>query len=198
MKFLFDLFPVILFFITYKLTSHGEKGAACLVSSNHNVSLLQEPILIATAVAIAAAFLQVGWLLIRGHKVEKMLWASLGIILVLGSATLYFRNPTFIQWKPTLLYWLIGAFMAFSTLALKKNPIRQVMEEQISLPDTVWGKLNFAWIVFFIVAGAANLLAMHFLDCDGWVSFKVYGLIGLMFIFAIGQALALSRYVGEN
>ncbi|MBU3735797.1 MAG: septation protein A [Methylobacterium sp.] len=195
MKFLFDLFPLILFFVTYKLTSHGAKSVACQVSAN--LPLIQEPILIATSVAIAATFLQVGWLMIRGRKVEKMLCASLGVIVVFGSATLYFRDPTFIQWKPTILYWLIGTFLAFSTYVLKKNPIRQVMEEQISLPDPIWSKLNVAWIVFFILAGAANLVAMHLLDCDGWVSFKVYGLIGLMFIFAFGQALALSRYIEE-
>jgi len=198
MKFLFDLFPVILFFLTYKVTSHGSKGSGCLMDASAHLPIFQEPILIATVVAIIATFIQVGWLILRGKKVDGMLWVSFGIIVVLGGATLYFRNPTFIQWKPTVLYWLIGSVLALSPWILKKNLIRQAMEEQITLPDSIWEKLNLAWASFFIFAGATNVLAMRLFDCDGWVNFKVYGITGMMLLFAVGQALTLSRYIEEK
>lgn len=198
MKFLFDLFPVILFFITYKIASPSGKAVGCLISNDVNQSLFHEPILVATLVAIIATLLQVTWLILRKKKIEKIIWLSLGVIVTFGSATLYFRNPTFIQWKPTVLYWLISSAMAFSTLVLRKNPIQEAMQEQISLPTDIWKKLNLAWIGFFAVMGGANLCAVHLLDCDAWVSFKTYGLMGLMFVFSLAQAFALSKYVEET
>lgn len=195
MKFLFDLFPVILFFLTYKLMSHGDKSGACF--SDAHLPLLQEPILVATIVAIAATFLQVAWLLARRKKVDSMLWLSLGIISVFGGATLYFHNATFIQWKPTILYWLLAAFMIFSNTILKKNQIQEILGEQISLPETIWQKLNLSWILFMVFMGVANLVAMRLLSCDGWVSFKAYGLTAIMFIFVIIQSFALSKFIKE-
>ncbi|MDR2874330.1 MAG: septation protein A [Methylobacillus sp.] len=198
MKFLFDLFPVLLFFLTYKLASHGEKTGGCLITQDVHASLLHEPILLATAVAIAATFLQVGWLLLRRKPIEKMLWASLGIIVIFGGATLYFRDPTFIQWKPTILYWCIACFLLFASTVLKKNMIRASMETQISLPDMVWAKMNISWIVFFIALGFANIVAFKYLDCNDWVSFKAYGLIGLSFVFVIIQTIAISKYIKDK
>ena len=187
MKLLFDLFPVLLFFVTYKLAGHEGQGGACMVSTG-NVPIYQEPILLATVVAIAATFLQVGWLLYRKKKVEPMLWVSLAIIVLFGGATLYFHNASFIQWKPTILYWLFAAALAVSATALKKNLIREAMEEQISLPDPVWVRLNWAWAAFLFVMGVANLVAMHTFSCDGWVSFKLYGLTAEQVLARLGTA----------
>ena len=199
MKLLFDLFPVILFFATYKLASHDGQGGACMAASAGSaLPLIQEPILLATVVAIVATFLQVGWLLFRRKRVEPMLWVSLAIIVVFGGATLYFHNATFIQWKPTILYWLFAGALAFSATVLKKNLIRQTMEEQLSLPEAVWRKLNWAWVAFLLGMGVANLAAMQAFSCDGWVSFKLYGLTGLMLLFVVGQGFLLSPYIEEE
>ncbi len=151
MKLLFDLFPVILFFTTYKFFSHDGKGNPCGIASQGDavLPLTEEPILLATVAAIIATFIQVGWLLARRKRVEPMLWVSLAIIVVFGGATLYFRNPAFIQWKPSILYWLFAAALAFSSLVLDKNLIRQSLEANITLPDFVWGRLNWAWTAFF-------------------------------------------------
>lgn len=197
MKFLFDLFPVILFFATYKLAGHpGSGNGACLSGADMaTLPLWQEPILLATVVAIVATFCQVGWLLFRRQKVDTMLWISLSIIVVFGGATLYFRNPAFIQWKPSVLYWSFAAVLLLSDLVLHKNLVRNMMETQIKLPDPVWSRLNAAWVAFMAGMGGANLAAVKWLSCDGWVSFKLYGLTGLMFVFIIGQGLALNRYV---
>ncbi len=199
MKLLFDLFPVILFFATYKLAGHENAGSgSCLMAAQSALPLTQEPILLATVVAIIATFAQVGWLLLRRKKVDTMLWISLAIIVFFGGATLYFHNPTFIQWKPTVLYWLFGTILLFAATVLKKNLMQQLMDSQIVLPDHVWPKLNGAWIAFLFAMGAANLFAMRLLSCDGWVSFKLYGLTGLMFVFVIGQALLLAKYMEEE
>lgn len=197
MKLLFDLFPVILFFATYKFASHGgQGGGACLSGADMAaLPLWQEPILLATVVAIIATFGQVGWLLFRRQKVDTMLWISLCIIVVFGGATLYFRNPAFIQWKPSVLYWSFGVILLLSDRLLGKNLVRNMMETQIRLPEAIWPRLNLAWVAFMIAMGCANLAAVKWLSCDGWVSFKLYGLTALMFAFIIGQGVVLNRHI---
>ncbi|MEJ2173684.1 MAG: septation protein A, partial [bacterium] len=120
MKFLFDLFPVILFFVAFKLTD----------------------IYVATGVAIAATFAQVGWLRLRRRRVDPMLWASLAIIVVFGGATLLLRDETFIKWKPTVLYWLFALVLAGSMLLFRKNLLRAMLKSQVVLPEPVWARLN--------------------------------------------------------
>jgi intracellular septation protein len=176
MKFLFDLFPVILFFIAFKVSG----------------------IYVATGVAIAATFAQIGWLLARGRKVDTMLWVSLAIIVVFGGATLWLQDETFIKWKPTVLYWLFGAVLAGSSLIFRRNLIRKLMEEQVSLPDRVWGRLNASWIGFFALMGAANLIVAFNFPTDTWVNFKLFGGMGLMLAFVVAQSLLLAKYIEEK
>ena len=176
MKFLFDLFPVILFFIAFKLAD----------------------IYVATATAIAATFVQVGWLKFRRRPVDPMLWASLAIIVVFGGATLALRDETFIKWKPTVLYWLFGAVLAGAELFFRRNLIRAMLAAQVRLPDPVWSKLNWSWAAFFAFMGAANLYVAFNFSTDLWVSFKLFGGMGLMLAFVIAQALFLARYMEEG
>lgn len=193
MKILFDLFPVIVFFGVYKLLGHGQQ--ACLVEHGTQIHWLQEPILMATAAAIAATFLQVGWVKFRHGRVDAMLWMSFAIITIFGGATLYFRNPLFIQWKPTILYWTFAAVLAAAPFFTKRNPIRAMLEDKLHLPNHVWRNLNAAYAGFFVAMGFANLAAMHWLSCDGWVSFKAYGLTALLFVFVIAQSVMLAKYL---
>jgi intracellular septation protein len=175
MKFLFDLFPVILFFIAFKLAD----------------------IYVATAVAIGATFIQVGWLKLRGKRVEPMLWASLAIIAVFGGATLLLQDETFIKWKPTVLYWLFGAVLAAAAL-FGRNLIRTMLSDQMQLPAPVWSRLNWSWIAFFAFMGAINLYVAYNYSTDNWVNFKLFGGMGLMLLFVFAQAMVLSRYVNEK
>jgi intracellular septation protein len=175
MKFLFDFFPVILFFAAFKLAG----------------------IYVATGVAIAATFAQVGWLKLRGRRVEPMLWASLGIIVLFGGATLLLQDETFIKWKPTVLYWLFGAVLA-GALAFRRNLIRLMLSEQVQLPDPVWARLNWSWIGFFVFMGALNLYVAYNFSTDNWVNFKLFGGMGLMLLFVLAQAVVLSRFVDEK
>ena len=176
MKFLFDMFPVILFFVAFKLFGIYE----------------------ATAVAIAASFAQIGWVWFKHRKVEPMLWVSLGVITVFGGATLLLQNETFIKWKPTVLYWLFSASLGIAALVFKKNLIRAMMEKTMTLPDAVWGKLLLSWIAFFTVMGVLNLFVAFNYSTDTWVDFKLFGGMGLMLIFVLAQALMLGKYIEEK
>lgn len=178
MKLLFDLFPVILFFVAFKL---GD-------------------IYVATAVAIAATFAQIGWVWFRHRKVDTMLWVSLAIICVFGGMTLFFHNENFIKWKPTVLYWTFAVALAASPVLFGKNLMRALLAEQLKLPDAVWARLNWSWVGFFAFMGVANLaVAFAFdLSTDTWVSFKLFGGTGLMFVFVIVQGLMLSKYIEED
>jgi len=193
MKFLFDLFPVIVFFAAYKLAGGGDKGGSCMVTPDTPIT--QDPILLATGLAIVATLAQVGWLLFRRKKVDGMLWVSLAIVTLFGGATLILRDPTFIQWKPTILYWAFSAVFLLSPLFLRRPLVQAMLEEKISLPRKIWGRLNASWVAFFALMGAVNLAAVRSLSCNDWVNFKFYGFTGLMLLFVMGQALFLARYV---
>ncbi len=198
MKLLFDLFPVILFFVTYKVFSNPNGSSACLSDQVANLPWTHEPILIATTVAIVATFVQVGWVKYRHGKVDTMLWISFAIITIMGGATLYFHNATFIQWKPTILYWCIASALVATPIITGRNLIRSALEEKISLPEHLWGKLNFAWALFFFGIGLANIAAMNFLSCNDWVNFKVFGVTTVMIVFIFAQAAMLAKYVEED
>src|SRR5712671_6605937 len=176
MKFLFDLFPVALFFVAFKLFD----------------------IYTATAVAIGATFLQIGWLKWKRRKIDTMMWISLAIIVVFGGATLALHDETFIKWKPTVLYWLFAVSLAGSELLFRRNLIRAMLGEQVRMPDGVWVRLNWSWDAFFTLMGAANLLVAYNFPTDTWVNFKLFGGMGLMLAFVVLQALFLARYIEEK
>ena len=175
MKFLFDLFPVALFFVAIQIWD----------------------IFVATAVAIAATILQVGYLLARRKKVQPMLWASLAIIVVFGGLTLYLRDKTFILWKPTVLYWLFGAVLAGGALA-GRNLIRALLSEQMRLPEPNWARLNWSWVGFFAFMGVANLYVAFNYSEKIWATFKLFGGMGLMFLFVIVQSFVLAKYLHDE
>jgi len=176
MKFLSDLFPVLLFFGAYSISRN---------------------IYLATTVAIAATVAQVAYSWIRHRKVDTMLWVSLGLISVLGGATLLFHNKHFIMWKPTVLYWIMGGGLLVSEW-MGKNGIRAMIGKQIRLPDPVWRKLCYAWSTFFLVMGSLNLYVAYHYDENVWVNFKLFGVLGLLVAFAIAQSLALAKYIEED
>ena len=176
MKFLFDFLPVVLFFVAYKVAN----------------------IFAATGVAIATTLVQVAWLKLRGRPVHAMLWASLAIIVVFGGATLLLQDETFIKWKPTVLYWLLGGVLAGAALVFRRNLVRAMLSEEVRLPEAVWSRLNWAWVGFFVFMGALNLYVAFNYSTDLWVNFKVFGGMGLMLLFVVIQALFLARHVEDK
>jgi len=200
MKFLFDLFPVLAFFATYMVAEQRTADATVLANKllsglGGQVLATQAPILLATLVAILGTAAQVGYLLARRRKVDKMLWISLGIIVVMGGATLLFRDTRFIRWKPTVLYWAFAAVMLVSDLMFNKNLVRSMMQEQMNLPAPIWTRLNLSWAGFFAAMGILNLYVAYTYPESVWVKFKLFGTTGLMVLFVIAQALMLSRFV---
>jgi len=175
MKWLFDLFPVILFFVAYKLAG----------------------LYTATAVAIAATFVQIGWLRLRGRTVEPALWLSLGVIVVFGGATLLLDDEMFIKWKPTVLYLLFTVGLVVAQAVFGRNPMRVVMGRQITLPDPIWKWLNYAWAAFFALLAGLNIFVAQTFSTDAWVNFKLFGVTALMLVFVFAQALVLSRHAEE-
>ena len=201
MKLLFDLFPVILFFITFKYSEKNPEAAAGWVATllgSAAVDIKQAPILLATIVVIVATVAQIAWVHFRHGKVDKMLWVSLVLVVVFGGMTLIFQDETFIKWKPTILYWVFAGSMAFAALVLKKNPIKAMLGEQLTLPEPVWGKINLSWIAFFLFMGVLNLVVAFNFSTDTWVNFKLFGGMGLLLVFVLGQGLMLSKYVEEK
>jgi intracellular septation protein len=204
MKLLFDLLPVILFFATFKVAGAYPQQSLALAGAtlgwligDGTVPDGQAPILLATAVAIVASLLQVGWQLARGHKVDTMLWISLGVIVVFGGATIWFHDETFIKWKPSILYWLFGASLLAGHLVWKRNLVKSLLGAQLAVPEPVWGRLLWAWIVFFAAMGVVNLAVAYSVSTDVWVNFKLFGLFGLTLAFTLAIGVYLARHLKE-
>jgi len=204
MKLLFDLFPVILFFVAYKLGTSYPLEAGQLATqwlgaliAGGRVAEAQAPILIATAVAIVASLAQVGWLLLRRKRVEPMLWVSVAVIVVFGGATIWLNDETFIKWKPSILYLLFAASLVAGRLLWQRNFVRTILGQQIELPDAVWEKLLWIWSGFFALLAAANLVVAYTFSTDTWVNFKLFGLMGLTLAFVLGIGVWLSQHIKE-
>lgn len=199
-KLLFDLFPIIIFFIAYKLGDANAEATRAFMASvglPQPVGPLEKPgIYLATLIAIIASFGQIAWVKLRGNKVETMMWVSLGIIVVFGGATLWLHDESFIKWKPTVLYWIFAGII-FGAAAFGRNIIKSLMTSQMELPDAAWGRLNASWGGFFAFMGLANLYVAFTFSTDTWVNFKLFGSLGLMLIFVIGQSMMLTKYLDQ-
>ena len=204
MKLLLDLFPVILFFGTYKLAQAFPDVSAALAQrwlgalvADGAVPAAQAPILLATALAIAASVAQVGWLLARRRKVDPVLWVSVAVIVVFGGATIWLHDETFIKWKPSILYWVFGAILVAGRVCARSNLVRGLLGKQLELPDPVWERLLWVWTAFFAAMGALNLYVAFNFPTDTWVGFKLFGLMGITLAFTLAMGVWLARYMKE-
>lgn len=202
MKILFDFLPIALFFGMFKYAEGHKDWAASTATdwlgfmvSGGVVGPAEAPVLLATVVVIVATLAQILWLKARGRKVDTMLWISLALVTVLGSATIYFHSESFIKWKPTVLYWVMGASLLVGQLVFKKNGIKSLMGAQMSLPDAIWRKVNLSWVAFFAVMGLVNLWVAFNFSTATWVNFKLFGGMGLMLVFVVVQALFLNKHI---
>ena len=200
MKLLFDLFPIILFFAAYQLGVANPESAQSVLDAVgvHLFAGAKPGVFLATLVAILATVLQVAWVWMRHRKVEAMLWLSFVLIVVFGGATLFLQDENFIKWKPTVLYWMFALALGLAPVLFERNLIRMLMEKQVSLPDAVWERLNLGWTAFFVFLGLANLYVAFRYSTDTWVNFKLFGTMGLMLVFIIGQSFYLTRHIKES
>lgn len=176
MKLLFDLFPVVLFFIAYKMYD----------------------IYVATAVIIVATIAQVAYVYAKDKRVEKMHLITLGLILVLGGLTLILQDENFIKWKPTIVNWGFALVFLGSHFIGEKPLIERMMGQALHLPHLIWRRLSYMWIAFFVLAGVLNLYVAFNFSTDIWVDFKLFGLMGLTVVFILLQGVYISRYVQES
>lgn len=174
MKFIFDLFPILLFFGAYTVT---------------------DDIYFATGVTIVATILQVAYCWIRHRHVEKMLWISLVLITVMGGLTIIFHNNQFIMWKPTVLYWLFSVVIVGAWHWKKNNLIEKLMGAAMDLPRPIWTRVMYAWALFFLAMGLLNIFVFQTFDEATWVKFKVFGTLALTLVFVVAQSLYLSKHI---
>ena len=205
MKLLLDFLPIFLFFGTFKYAESHKDWAAAFASEHFGfivsggvVGVKEAPVLLSTVVVIIATALQVAWLVARGRKVDMMLWVSLALVVVLGGATIWFHNENFIKWKPSVLYWTMALALWASASLFGKNLLLKLMGEQVKLPAAIWARLNWLWCGFFTAMGLINLYVAYNFSTDTWVSYKLFGGMGLMFAFMIGQGLYLSRHIEDD
>lgn len=205
MKLLFDLFPVILFFVAYKLGSGDPAATAELATrylgifvSDGAIANDQAPILVATATAIVASVLQVSYVLARGRKVEPVLWLSAAVILIFGGATIWLHDETFIKWKPSILYWLFAAILLGGRLFWNRNLLRSLLGTQVDVPAAIWERMLWLWTTFFIAIGVLNLIVAYSFSTPTWVNFKVFGLFGITLVFALGIGIWMARHMKEE
>ena len=176
MKQLFEFFPIILFFIAYKLYD----------------------IYIATAVVIVATIFQVSFTWFKYRKVETMQWITLVLILVMGGATIYLQDEQFIKWKLSIVEWLFGLAFLGSQFFGEKTFIERMMSASLTLPSVIWKRLNLTWALFFIGVGFMNLYVMFHFNTDDWVMFKTFGVPALMVLFILLQMLYLYRHIPDT
>lgn len=173
MKLFFDLLPIIIFFVAYKIYN----------------------IFVATACAIVAVIGQIGLTLWRKQRPDTMQWVTLAMIILLGGATLLFRNEMFIKWKPTVVYWILSIVFATSSLFTSKTLVQKMLEKTLDLPQRAWVLLNRTWYSFFFFMGALNLFIVYTFDTDTWVNFKLFGTLGLTVVFVLLQGILVSKYL---
>lgn len=214
MKLLVDFFPVLLFFLAYKVYD----------------------IYVATAVAIAASALQVGWFRLKYRRTETMHLVTLGLLVVFGGLTILLQDRAFIMWKPSIVNWLFAAVFLGSHFIGKRPLIERMMGHAVRLPSRIWRRLNLMWSGFFIAVGLANLyvagqfftaeqaliaasgqtaidlaacgevFSQELLDLcltarsreEAWVDFKLFGIMGLTIAFVIAQGFYLARHIPDT
>ncbi len=202
MKLLLDLMPVIVFFTVFRIAKASPQTAQTLAAAvlgsvpaaGQAVSDIV-PVILATACAILATLIQVGWLLIRRATVSASVWLSAALIVVFGGLTVWLHNEWFIKWKPTLLYWAFAAVLAGGRWVWKRNLLGVLFSSELQLPQMAWDRLLIAWTAFFALLGGLNLLVAYNYSTETWVNFKTFGLLGLTFAYSISTGLYVARHL---
>jgi len=198
MKFFFDFFPVVLFFIAYKFFGDLPPSLIEMTNSLPFVSISpnepKDAIYFATVAIILATILQnIGHFLIY-KKLEKMHLISLGLLLVLGSMTLLFKDDAFLKWKVSIFNWVFAVAIIGSQFIGDKPLVKRMMSHAIEAPDTIWKRINISWGLFFAFVGVVNIYVAYTYSRDTWVNFKLFGMLGLTFVFMIAQGIYLAKH----
>ena len=172
MKALLDFVPILLFFGTYKFYD----------------------IYVATAVLMAATVVQTGIIYAIDRKVSAMHKITLALILVFGALTLWLQDERFIKWKPSVLYAAIAIALAVAVWTFKKSFLKLMLGAQIELPDRVWMRLNWAWILYCLFMAVVNAYVAAFFSTEAWVNFKLWGYV-FPILFLVGQGFYIAPHL---
>jgi intracellular septation protein len=172
----FEYIPLIIFFVIYKFVD----------------------IYWATGSLIITSALHILYFVARKEKVPTKNWIFFGIIAIFGGLTIFLHDDTFIKWKVTIINLFFAAALLISNHVFKKNLLKQFLGEALTLPEKIWTKLNFSWATFFALIGLLNLYVAFNFEQDVWVNFKVFGLTGLTFVFAIASIMALYKHLPQD
>lgn len=204
MKLFLDFLPLILFFGTFKYAESHKEWASAFASEHFGfmvsggvVGSEEGPVLLATLVVMLATLTQALIIKLQGKKIDLMLWISLGLVVTLGGATIWFHNETFIKWKPTGLYWAMALTFWASQAFWGKNLIKTMLGAELELPTEVWQNLNRAWVLFFAFMGVLNIYVAYSFSTSAWANFKAFGTTGLILVFTVAQGIYLSRHLPE-
>lgn len=173
MQLLFDFFPVIAFFVAYKLTD----------------------IYVATGVIIVSVIAQTAIQWLRHRKISTMALISGVLVLIFGGLTLWIRDEMFIKWKVTVVNWLFASGFILSHYIGEQPVIQRMLSGNVELDRTHWLKLSWMWIGFFVFLGTINLYIAYTYSTDVWAAFKLYGMLGLTLAFALLQGVWLASKV---
>ena len=205
MKLFFDFLPIILFFGVFKIADMNPDAAAQFATQHFGFAVSggvvghdEAAVLLATLVVMAATLVQIGITMAMRKKVDTMLWVTFGLITILGGATIWFHDPTFIKWKPSALDWAMALALWVSQVFFGKNLLQVLIGGQLELPESVWKRLNYAWIAFFVLMGVLNLYVVYNFSTSTWATFKVFGLTGLMLAFMVAQGFYISRFLQDE
>ena len=183
MKFLFDFFPILAFFIAFYLPEDRQQG-----------------IYAATYTIIVASFIQIClyWLLYK--KFEKMHVITFIVVLIFGGLTIYLQDENFIKWKPTIVNWCFAIALIASHFIGEQTLFQRMIhlaDDKMQLPEQVWRNINMSWAIFFILVGFVNLYVAFNFDTEFWVNFKAWGMTLLNLIFLIGMGIYMYKYIKE-
>ncbi len=180
MKFLFDFFPAAAFLIAMFIPENREEG-----------------IYLATKVIIVTSFLQIiiSWIVTR--RVEKQYVLIFLVVLILGSATLFLHDERFIKWKPTIVFWMFALICLGSEFIGKSNIPQKLMGHMFDAPAPVWLRVNISLTTFFAVLGIINIYVAYNYTTETWAFFKVFGVMGINFVFILALVMYMSRYMVE-
>lgn len=170
MQLLFDFFPVIAFFIAYKLSD----------------------IYVATGIIIVAVIVQSAVQWIRFRKISPMSLISGVLVLIFGGLTLVIHDKAFIQWKVSIVNWLFATAFLVSQFIGDKPLIERMLGDNMPLERALWRRLNWAWTLFFLILGSVNLFVAYNFSESVWVDFKVFGVLGMTLLFALLQGVWLA------
>lgn len=176
MKLIFELSLIVIFFIAFKL--FGIYPA------------------IGTAMALYSG--QILYQILARKPIENLQWVTLGMVLILGGASLFFHNDLFFKWKPSVIYLIFASAILMVPLFTKAPALQKIMGQQLDLPPAIWRKLDYSWALFFILCAILNLIIAYQFETETWVYFKLFGSLAMIMVFIIGQAIWLSPYLKKE